>query len=73
VIDRAGQREIVRDGVDGFRWQTLDELADRTVQVAGDEQLRARLAASAVERAQDYSDAAFAARLDELIAKYDLI
>ena len=33
VIDRAGQREIVRDGVDGFRWSSLDELAERTLRV----------------------------------------
>ena len=30
VIDRAGQKEIVREGVDGFRWSTPDELVGRT-------------------------------------------
>jgi glycosyltransferase involved in cell wall biosynthesis len=73
VIDRAGQREIVREGVDGFRWQTVDQLLARTVQVAGDDELRSRLAASAVLRAQEFSDAAFAKRLRELVAEYDLL
>jgi glycosyltransferase involved in cell wall biosynthesis len=73
VIDRAGQREIVRDGVDGFRWSTEDELASRTLQVAGDEALRARLAASAVARAQQYSDETFAVRWHEIVKQHDLL
>jgi len=47
VIDRAGQREIVRDGVDGFRWRTVEQLASRTRQLATDDELRARLSAAA--------------------------
>lgn len=73
VIDKAGQREIVRDGVDGFRWSTLDQLIGRTVQVATDEQLRARLAAAAMLRAQTYSDAAFAEGFHELVRRRRLI
>jgi glycosyltransferase involved in cell wall biosynthesis len=73
VIDRAGQREIVRDGVDGFRWSTADELAGRTLRVAGDEELRARLAASAVQRAREYSDAAFADRWRDIVDRRGLL
>jgi glycosyltransferase involved in cell wall biosynthesis len=62
VIDKAGQREIVRHGTDGYRWTTLAELEALTRKVAADEQLRARLAASAVERAGAFSEEAFAAR-----------
>jgi glycosyltransferase involved in cell wall biosynthesis len=69
VIDRAGQREIVRDGVDGFRWSTPAALGDRTVQVANDETLRARLAASAVARAAEFSDAAFERRWHDVAAR----
>jgi len=73
VIDKAGQREIVRDGVDGFRWADFEELADRTCRVAEDEQLRSKLAASAVHRAQDYSDAAFAAGWREVVKRHGLL
>lgn len=66
VIDRAGQKEIVRDGVDGFRWSTPEELGARTEQVAHDDALRARLAASAVARANDFSEEAFAKRWREI-------
>lgn len=73
VIDRAGQREIVRDAVDGFRWSTAEQLGERTTLVAGDEALRARLAASAVQRAQQYSDAAFGDRWRHIVALRDLL
>jgi len=73
VIDRAGQREIVREGVDGFRWDTLDDLLDRTVEVARDEALRARLAASAVGRAAAYDEDAFRTRWRSIAASADLL
>jgi glycosyltransferase involved in cell wall biosynthesis len=72
VIDRAGQREIVRDGVDGYRWATPEELAERTVRVATDDALRARLAASAVQRAGDFSEEAFAKRWREIAGELGL-
>jgi glycosyltransferase involved in cell wall biosynthesis len=72
VIDKAGQREIVRQGTDGFRWTTLAELEARTRQVAGDEQLRARLAAAAVERAGAFSEEAFATRWRRIAADLGL-
>jgi glycosyltransferase involved in cell wall biosynthesis len=72
VIDKAGQREIVRHGTDGYRWTTLAELEALTRMVAGDEALRARLAASAVERAGTFSEEAFAARWREIAADLGL-
>ncbi|MCU1672701.1 MAG: glycosyl transferase group 1 [Frankiales bacterium] len=73
VIDRAGQREIVREDVDGYRWSTTAQLLDRTVQLAGDESLRARLSASSVERAQAFSEDAFADRWHGIVAKHSLL
>ena len=73
VIDRAGQKEIVREGVDGFRWTTSEQLLDRTVQLAGDEALRARLTTSAIERAQAFSEDAFADRWHAIVRKHSLL
>jgi glycosyltransferase involved in cell wall biosynthesis len=73
VIDRAGQREIVRQAVDGFRWNDEAQLRIRTIQVATDEALRARLAASAQRRVTSFSEEAFADRWNELAGKYDLL
>ena len=73
VIDRAGQKEIVRQGVDGFRWSTPEQLVEVTARVAGDESLRARIAASAIARAETYSEQAFADRWHAIAAKRDLL
>jgi glycosyltransferase involved in cell wall biosynthesis len=73
VIDRAGQQEIVRDGIDGFRWNSEAQWRIRTVQVATDSALRVRLADSAMRRALDFSDDAFAARWHELADAYQLM
>jgi glycosyltransferase involved in cell wall biosynthesis len=72
VIDKAGQREIVRHGIDGYRWTTLGELEALTRMVAGDEALRARLAPAAVERAAAFSEEAFATRWREIAADLGL-
>lgn len=72
VIDKAGQREIVRDGQDGYRWTNLDQLEARTLELAADEELRAKLGAAAVERAADFSDDAFADRWREIAARLGL-
>jgi glycosyltransferase involved in cell wall biosynthesis len=66
VIDKAGQREIVRQGVDGYRWTTLDELEARTRELAAAPELCRRLGASAVERAQAFSEDAFRRRWREI-------
>jgi glycosyltransferase involved in cell wall biosynthesis len=68
VIDKAGQRETVRHGIDGYRWSTIDELASYTHSLARDAPLRQRLAASAVESAKEFSEDAFAARWAEIEA-----
>lgn len=73
VIDRAGQREIVRHGVDGFRWETPAQLVSLTRRVAGDRELAARLSASARDRAGAYSDAAFAASWRAIVARRGLL
>jgi glycosyltransferase involved in cell wall biosynthesis len=62
VIDKAGQREIVRHGVDGYRWARIDELESYTRALARDDNLRDRLARNAVLRAQAFSEEAFAER-----------
>ncbi len=68
VIDKAGQKEIITSGVDGFRWSTPAELMAQTVRVAGDDELRARLSQAALARSATFSDAAFAARWNEIAA-----
>jgi glycosyltransferase involved in cell wall biosynthesis len=72
VIDKAGQREIVRHCIDGYRWTTLEELEALSRQLAGDDTLRARLAAAAVQRAGAFSEEAFVARWRQIAARLEL-
>ena len=62
VIDKAGQKEIVREGVDGYRWTTPEQLVSLTARLIADPELLSTLSASATVRAEDYSEAAFADR-----------
>jgi glycosyltransferase involved in cell wall biosynthesis len=52
VINRGGQPEIVQHGVNGFVWNTLDELKEYLTLVARDADLRHKLATAAVRRAR---------------------
>jgi glycosyltransferase involved in cell wall biosynthesis len=72
VIDQAGQREIVRQGVDGYRWSTLEELEARTRELAADPDLCRRLGAAAVERAQAFSEDAFRRRWHKIATRAGL-
>ena len=72
VFDGGGQREIVRHGVDGFRWRNVAELKAYTVRVARDEGMRVRMAEAARARATLFGREAFVDRfvrvLDECSA-----
>jgi len=68
VFAAAGPAEIVRNGIDGVHWLTLDELSSATTRLIHDEEDRRRLSVAAVQRADDFSAAAFARRLRELVA-----
>ncbi len=63
VIDRAGQKEIVREGLDGYRWSTPEQLVERT---AGSPATRRCARGSrrppASARADDFERGAFAER-----------
>jgi glycosyltransferase involved in cell wall biosynthesis len=59
VINRGGQTELVRPGVDGLLWNDADELLAVTRSAANDSARSAAMAASARQRAQAYTREAF--------------
>jgi glycosyltransferase involved in cell wall biosynthesis len=69
VIDKAGHKEIVRDGVDGFRWADLAGLRSATLALAGDPDLLRRMSAAARLRAAEFSEEAFDARFRAIAAQ----
>lgn len=54
VFGAAGPAEIVRHGIDGFHWQTLEELVSYTHQLMGDTELRNAMSKSAMSRAAEF-------------------
>ena len=68
VFAAAGPAEIVDDRRNGLHWTTLDQLADLTVELAGDDERRNELSAAAVQRAADFSATAFAERLTDYLS-----
>ncbi|SLM19230.1 putative Glycosyl transferase group 1 [uncultured spirochete] len=73
VIDKGGQREVVDDGINGFRWRTLDELGNVTQKLIADPALRRALAVSAVEKSNTYSLEAFYHAIDAIFMEHRLI
>ncbi|MEO8481493.1 MAG: glycosyltransferase [Acidobacteriota bacterium] len=68
VFGAAGPAEIVRDGVDGCHWHSIDRLQELTIDLATNPLRREQLASAAVVRARDFSFDVFAANVRGLIA-----
>jgi hypothetical protein len=54
VFDAAGPASVVRHGVDGLKYRTLDELVDHTLRLIAGAGYREQLAASARARSTEY-------------------
>ena len=67
VFAAAGPTEIVRHGVDGFHWKTLEELQSLTRRLMNDEELRSKMSASAQERAAEFGVEVFGSRINALL------
>lgn len=67
VVNKGGQPEMVQHGVNGFLWNTLDELKEYTIRVARDEELRTRLATAARLSARRFSVANFLAQYSKVL------
>lgn len=68
VVDLAGQREIVRHGVDGYRFRTVDDLASLTRHLITTEGQLERMSIAAARRAVTFGPEAFEAHVLELLA-----
>ncbi len=55
VINLGGQREIVAHGVNGFLWDSFEELKNYTRLLAGDAGLQEKMSAAARQRAEAFS------------------
>ncbi len=69
VIGKGGQPEIVRHGVHGFLWQSLEDLKSHTLRLVHDPTLRQQMAAAALVESKKYDKQHFRARLDQLLGQ----
>ncbi|MCS6815870.1 MAG: glycosyltransferase family 4 protein [Blastocatellia bacterium] len=68
AVGRGGPREIIEPGGNGFFWETLSELVERTAMVIADPDA-ARISVRAAERARTFGRAAFRERFLEVLAR----
>lgn len=67
VINLGGQREIVEEGVNGFLWNDLEELEEKTCLLVKNERQRAEMSRQAVVRAQDFSAENFKRKIRKMV------
>jgi glycosyltransferase involved in cell wall biosynthesis len=67
VINRGGQREIVEHAVNGFLWNTLDELREYTRELIHDDGLRARMSMEARARSQLFGRKLFVDQFQRIV------
>jgi glycosyltransferase involved in cell wall biosynthesis len=69
VFDGGGQREIVEQGVSGFRFSSRKELEDRTMELLRDDNLRHKLSQGACARGMLFTREVFVARIKNLFGQ----
>jgi glycosyltransferase involved in cell wall biosynthesis len=62
-----GQKEVIKHGVNGYFWKTVEELITQTRKLIDDKEMRDVISNNAQEDSKLFSPAAFEARLDKLI------
>ncbi len=66
VFNAGGPAEVVHEGINGFLWNTIGELVEKTKQVAVNEKLK-DLQKNAERRAGDFSEKVFYEKIEELL------
>jgi glycosyltransferase involved in cell wall biosynthesis len=67
VIDRGGQQEIVDDNIDGFLWETEEELKQKTKRLMIDDKLREQMAGLALKKVHQFTVEKFCEELKKII------
>lgn len=67
VINAGGQTEIIKDGENGYLWNTLDDLQKMTIKLMDDSKLLQKMSEKARIRAKDFSKEKFYQAVNQLI------
>ncbi|MCX6677110.1 MAG: glycosyltransferase [Methanothrix sp.] len=72
VIDGGGQKEIVDHGVNGFRFNSIEELKAYTLKIINDDRLREDLSLKAFEKSQKFSSDIFKNQIIDFISNIEM-
>lgn len=67
VIDGGGQREIVEQGKSGYRFSSIDQLCDYSLELITDESQRRNMAECAFERSHLFDHTVFRSKLEAML------
>ena len=67
VINAGGQPEIVKDNDNGYLWNDIETLIDKTHKIAVDKDLFKRISDRAIETSQSFNSVRFCEELNHLI------
>lgn len=66
VINKGGQPEIVRNGIDGFLWNDVKEFKEYTIRSVNDNMLWQKMSQSSMERSRKFGSVRFINEVDKL-------
>lgn len=73
VINKGGQKELIEHGVNGFLWNELDALEDRTLACINDLEDLDRMSKNARESVGKFSPTIFFSKLNEMIGSEEIV
>lgn len=73
VVNKGGQPEIVRNGIEGILWNSLEELLEGTATLMTDGARRAAFSAASIERSEKFSTRRFKEQVADLVTERRLL
>lgn len=67
VFNAGGQKEIVEDNINGFLWNTLSELEEKTLYLAEEEKILEKMSQEAVARAKNFEGKRFCEEIRKMV------
>lgn len=67
VINAGGQKEIIENNINGFLWDTLDELEGKTLLLVSENKIFEAMSLKAIERARDFHGSRFCEEIKKII------
>lgn len=67
VINAGGQKEIIENGLNGFLWDSLEDLKEKTLMLTQEDVILSKMAKEAGMRAKDFSGTRFADEVKSIV------